>query len=90
MPEEGCGGVIRGVQCGVQTRPKTGIGAAWRLSQKPPSGPDRGRPDGTLPFLLLDKALAPGGHAASFTTNEGFTFDYGGHYVHRSNRGGSS
>lgn len=55
----------------------TGLGAAWRLSQE-----DRGgKTNGTLPFLLLDESPTPGGRAASFTTPEGFTFDYGGHVL---------
>jgi protoporphyrinogen oxidase len=49
----------------------TGIGAAWRLWQA----------NSALPFLLLDESLVPGGRAASFTTPEGFTFDYGGHVL---------
>ncbi len=33
------------------------------------------------PFVLIDESLIPGGRAASFTTPEGFTFDYGGHVL---------
>jgi protoporphyrinogen oxidase len=55
----------------------TGIGAAWRLSQ----GLTASQATGTLPFLLLDESTVPGGRAASFTTPEGFTFDYGGHVL---------
>jgi protoporphyrinogen oxidase len=64
----------------------TGIGAAWRLSQHFPSAPDGSEQDPkhdshSLPFLLLDESPTPGGRAASFTTPEGFTFDYGGHVL---------
>jgi protoporphyrinogen oxidase len=60
----------------------TGIGAAWRLSQHSSwSQHDDGQGDGLLPFLLLDECTAPGGRAASYTTPEGFTFDYGGHVL---------
>jgi protoporphyrinogen oxidase len=56
----------------------TGIGAAWRLSHR--ISPNQ-RGDGRLPFLLLDQCPTPGGRAASYTTPEGFTFDYGGHVL---------
>jgi protoporphyrinogen oxidase len=59
----------------------TGIGAAWRLSQEIPSWHESVSLGGTLPFLLLDESRVPGGRAASFTTPEGFTFDYGGHVL---------
>lgn len=60
----------------------TGIGAAWRLSQGLPSkNGSAAQSDGWLPFLLLDESPSPGGRAASFTTPEGFTFDYGGHIL---------
>src|SRR5580658_9221705 len=60
----------------------TGIGAAWRLSQRPSSGENvPADANGVLPFLLLDESLVPGGRAASFTTPEGFTFDFGGHVL---------
>ena len=51
----------------------TGLGAAWRLaSQQPGSAP---------PFLLVNEGLDAGGTAGSWTTPEGFTFDYGGHVL---------
>jgi protoporphyrinogen oxidase len=56
----------------------TGIGAAWRLSQHSSSNHPN---DSLLPFLLLDECTTPGGRAASYTTPEGFTFDYGGHVL---------
>jgi protoporphyrinogen oxidase len=60
----------------------TGIGAAWRLSQVLSSeNADTAEGDDWLPFLLLDQSPAPGGLAASVTTPEGFTFDYGGHVL---------
>jgi len=61
----------------------TGLGAAWRLTN--PSGAASGnaakRLDNCLPFLLLDESATAGGRAASVTTPEGFTFDYGGHIL---------
>lgn len=60
----------------------TGIGAAWRLSQRLCShGNGAAKANGALPFLLLDESPTPGGRAASVTTPEGFTFDYGGHVL---------
>lgn len=56
----------------------TGIGAAWRMSKKLPAGRDDSF---APPFLLLDASPTPGGRAASCTTPEGFTFDYGGHVL---------
>ena len=51
----------------------TGLGAAWRLaSQQPGAAP---------PFLLVNETLEAGGTAGSWTTPEGFTFDYGGHVL---------
>ncbi len=49
----------------------TGLGAAWRLHQDQPSAP----------FVLVEEASAAGGTAGSWTTPEGFTFDYGGHVL---------
>jgi protoporphyrinogen oxidase len=70
------------VQIAILGAGPTGIGAAWRLSQEFSSPPGRApRDSGSLPFLLLDESTVPGGRAASFTTNEGFTFDYGGHVL---------
>jgi protoporphyrinogen oxidase len=58
------------------------MGAAWRLSQKLPAELQSENPESNqLPFLLLDESPTPGGRAASFTTPEGFTFDYGGHVL---------
>jgi protoporphyrinogen oxidase len=65
----------------------TGIGAAWRLAQsrspnhKDPAREETAEAGDLLPFLLLDESPAPGGRAASVTTPEGFTFDYGGHVL---------
>ncbi len=58
----------------------TGIGAAWRLSQKP-SSIDSATERDRRSFLLIDQSTVPGGRAASFITPEGFTFDYGGHVL---------
>ncbi len=47
----------------------TGIGAAWRLSQRPSSRNNgAGKTGDFLPFLLIDESTLPGGRAASFTT----------------------
>ena len=60
----------------------TGIGAAWRLSQHISSNDNRDSgPCDCHPFLLIDESTVPGGRAASITTAEGFTFDYGGHVL---------
>ncbi len=60
----------------------TGIGAAWRLSQYSSSNNNRDSGAGPFqPFLLIDESTVPGGRAASITTAEGFTFDYGGHVL---------
>jgi protoporphyrinogen oxidase len=60
----------------------TGIGAAWRLSQRSSSKNNgAGKTGDFLPFLLIDESTIPGGRAASVTTPEGFTFDYGGHVL---------
>jgi protoporphyrinogen oxidase len=48
-----------------------GIGAAWTLRHE---FPDR-------PFLVVDASHQPGGCAGSEMTDEGFTFDYGGHVL---------
>jgi protoporphyrinogen oxidase len=47
-----------------------GLGAAYRLTEHKV---DR--------FLVLERNPYPGGHAASFRTPEGFTFDEGGHVL---------
>ena len=60
----------------------TGIGAAWRLSRGSTfQNTGDGQAGGFQPFLLIDESTVPGGRAASFTTPEGFTFDYGGHVL---------
>jgi protoporphyrinogen oxidase len=60
----------------------TGLGAAWRLANKLDVESSRAEtPKESLPFLLLDGSPTPGGRAASFTTDEEFTFDYGGHVL---------
>jgi protoporphyrinogen oxidase len=68
----------------------TGLGAAWRLSQLPNGGrsepnvdanSDADEHSGNLLFLIIDESQFPGGRAASVTTPEGFTFDYGGHVL---------
>src|SRR5579862_6873354 len=59
----------------------TGIGTAWRLSQKPSFISNSARERDRQPFLLIDQSKIPGGRAASVTTPEGFTFDYGGHVL---------
>ena len=59
----------------------TGIGAAWRLSQTLAPVKAGDQKNDRIPFLLLDEAAIPGGRAASVTTPEGFTFDYGGHVL---------
>ncbi|MBD5634109.1 MAG: NAD(P)-binding protein [Candidatus Eremiobacteraeota bacterium] len=51
-----------------------GLGAAWRLSQEP----SESRPA----FVIVDRNASPGGSASSFTTPEGFVFDYGGHVLY--------
>jgi protoporphyrinogen oxidase len=48
-----------------------GIGAAWTLHHEYPN----------QPFLLVDENQRAGGFAASETTAEGFTFDFGGHVL---------
>jgi protoporphyrinogen oxidase len=48
----------------------TGLGAAWRLHEL-------GRSD----WLLLEAAPGPGGLAASFVDDRGFTWDMGGHVL---------
>lgn len=48
----------------------TGLGAARRLFRQNAGS-----------FLLVDEHKRPGGWAASHTTPEGFTFDYGGHVL---------
>ncbi len=56
----------------------TGLGAGWRLSNKLTAL----RGDNSAhPFLVVDASPTPGGRAASHTTPEGFTFDYGGHVL---------
>ncbi len=59
----------------------TGIGTAWRLSQKPSFISNTARECDRQPFLIIDQSKIPGGRAASVTTPEGFTFDYGGHVL---------
>ncbi|HEX2464972.1 MAG TPA: FAD-dependent oxidoreductase, partial [Thermoanaerobaculia bacterium] len=46
----------------------TGLGAAWRLEEL-----------GADDYLLLEAAATPGGLAASFLDDQGFTWDIGGH-----------
>jgi len=48
----------------------TGLGAAYRLSEV-----------GNHDFMVYEQHGYTGGHAASFTTTEGFTFDEGGHVL---------
>ncbi len=48
----------------------TGLGAAYRLSEL-----------GNHDFVVYEQHAYTGGHAASFTTPEGFTFDEGGHVL---------
>jgi protoporphyrinogen oxidase len=70
------------VQLAVLGAGPTGIGAAWKLVQGNASPPLANPPEQEiLPFLLLDESPTPGGRAASFTSPEGFTFDYGGHVL---------
>jgi protoporphyrinogen oxidase len=52
----------------------TGLTAAWELSRSFP-----GR------VVLLEKAAAVGGLAATSSTEDGFTFDIGSHRLHRDN-----
>jgi protoporphyrinogen oxidase len=60
----------------------TGIGNAWRLSQNSSTNANGSHhPEEVKPFALIDESPIPGGRAASFTTPEGFTFDYGGHVL---------
>jgi protoporphyrinogen oxidase len=59
----------------------TGIGTAWRLSISSPTSNGSDHRISSQPFVLIDESLIPGGRAASFTTPEGFTFDYGGHVL---------
>lgn len=47
----------------------TGLGAAYRLTER------------NLEFTVFEQHDYAGGHAASFTTPEGFTFDEGGHVL---------
>lgn len=35
----------------------------------------------SLPFLLMDEGCGPGGLSSTFTTDEGFLFDLGGHVI---------
>lgn len=46
----------------------TGLGAAYRLKEL-----------GVTDFVVLEEAAVPGGLAASFTDEQGFTWDIGGH-----------
>ncbi len=46
----------------------TGLGAAWRLAEL-----------GAADYLVLEAAPTPGGLAASFLDDHGFTWDVGGH-----------
>jgi len=48
----------------------TGLGSAYRLTEL-----------GNNDFVVYDQHPYVGGHAASFTTAEGFTFDEGGHVL---------
>jgi len=48
-----------------------GIGAAWTLHRELENHP----------FTVIDQAPRGGGYAASETTPEGFTFDFGGHVL---------
>jgi protoporphyrinogen oxidase len=51
-----------------------GLGAAWRLSQN--------CSESRATFVIVDRNMQPGGSASSFTTAEGFVFDYGGHVLY--------
>ncbi len=53
----------------------TGLGAAWRLEQR------RHRD-----YVVLEQEPFVGGHAASFTTKDGFVFDMGGHVTFSKDR----
>lgn len=50
-----------------------GLGAALEMTENGPGGP--------RDFLLVDGGSRPGGWASSRTTEEGFTFDFGGHVL---------
>ncbi|MGA8532786.1 MAG: NAD(P)-binding protein [Candidatus Tumulicola sp.] len=53
-----------------------GLGVAWRIGQLRRSGATQAS------FLVVDAGKHVGGSAASVTTEEGFTFDYGGHILY--------
>ena len=67
-------GDVRSVDVAILGSGPCGLGAAWRLSQQAPEA----RPT----FVIVDRNASPGGSAASFTTPEGFVFDYGGHVLY--------
>ncbi len=50
-----------------------GLGAALEMTENGPGG--------AQDFLLVDGGSRPGGWASSRTTDEGFTFDFGGHVL---------
>jgi protoporphyrinogen oxidase len=71
LPESGD---VRSVDVAILGSGPCGLGAAWRLSQG--AGASRAS------FVIVDRNASPGGSAASFTTPEGFVFDYGGHVLY--------
>lgn len=52
-----------------------GLGAAWRIEALRSEG-------ASTNYVVIDDKASPGGSAASVTTPEGFTFDYGNHVLY--------